>query len=298
MRLSPDDKYAVHLHALLLTSQKQMGQSYAEIYRISNDYPDVHLLLTKASIEEELYGCEQAILTCKEAFIVWKNQYHNYFNQQNCHQRGVSHSRFSNIKVERKINELSICSGGPNRNASINTENETETTLKVEDGIKNLFFANLKSLSNLNNQENLLTNCLFSIDSISFSLFDIFEHLIRYYIKLGKIDESERCLKELNSLNPLCSQMFYIRGLINDAKQQFKLAKQNYNDALAIHPFHLPTLIQLTKLLIQIGNYSLAEKYARDAISIQPYNYQPWFVVFNCHNNSIFVCLFVFEGIY
>jgi tetratricopeptide (TPR) repeat protein len=70
--------------------------------------------------------------------------------------------------------------------------------------------------------------------------------------------------------------MFYMRGLINDARGQLKLTKQNYNDALAINPYHFSTLIQLTKLLIQIGNYSLAEKYARDAISIQPSNYQPW----------------------
>ncbi len=99
---------------------------------------------------------------------------------------------------------------------------------------------------------------------------------VRYYIKLNKIDEAERCVKEISSLSPLCHQMFYMRGLINDARGQLKLAKQNYNDALAINPYHFPTLIQLTKLLIQIGNYSLAEKYARDAISIQPSNYQPW----------------------
>ena len=100
--------------------------------------------------------------------------------------------------------------------------------------------------------------------------------LVRYYIKLEKIDEGENCLKEVSSLSPLSHQMFYMRGLIHHARNQFKLAKQNYNDALAIHPYHFPTLIQLTKLLIQIGNYSLAEKYARDAIAIQPANYQPW----------------------
>lgn len=71
-----------------------------------------------------------------------------------------------------------------------------------------------------------------------------------------------------------------MRGLINNARGQLKLAKQNYNDALAINPYHFPTLIQLAKLLIQIGNYSLAEKYARDAISIQPSNYQPWYKEF------------------
>jgi tetratricopeptide (TPR) repeat protein len=67
-----------------------------------------------------------------------------------------------------------------------------------------------------------------------------------------------------------------MHGLIKGARSQLKLAKQNYNDALAINPYHFPTLIQLTKLLIHIGNYSLAEKYARDAISIQSSNYQSW----------------------
>jgi tetratricopeptide (TPR) repeat protein len=113
----------------------------------------------------------------------------------------------------------------------------------------------------------------FSLNSlIVFVLFS----KVRYYIKLDKIDEGERCVKEVTSISPLSHQMFYMRGLINDARGQLKLAKQNYNDVLAINPYHFPTLIQLTKLLIQIGNYSLAEKYARDAISIQPANYHPW----------------------
>lgn len=120
------------------------------------------------------------------------------------------------------------------------------------------------------------SNISVKIQLLFFSLIFLFKNLVRYYIKLDKIDEGERCIKEVSLLSPLCHQMFYMRGLINDARGQLKLAKQNYNDALAINPYHFPTLIQLTKLLIQIGNYSLAEKYARDAISIQPSNYQPW----------------------
>ena len=99
---------------------------------------------------------------------------------------------------------------------------------------------------------------------------------MRYYIKLNKIDEGERCLKEICSLVPLSHQLFYMRGLINDARNQLKSAKENYNDALSINPFHIATLIQLTELLLRMGNFSLAEKYARDAISVQPANYQAW----------------------
>ncbi|CAF3752931.1 unnamed protein product [Rotaria sp. Silwood1] len=123
--LSPDDKYALHLYTLLLTAQKQMPEAYAQIYRATNDYPDIRLEI--------------------------------YF-----------HFIFSYFKKFFKI------------------------------------------------------------------LFN-------------KIDEGERCVKEISSLSPLCHQMFYMRGLINDARGQLKLAKVNYNDALAINPYHFPTLIQLTK---------------------------------------------------
>ncbi len=41
--LSPDDKYALHLYTLLLTAQKQMPEAYAQIYRATNDYPDIRL---------------------------------------------------------------------------------------------------------------------------------------------------------------------------------------------------------------------------------------------------------------
>ncbi len=204
-----------------------------------------------------------------------------------------------------KINQ--IFSGGNrtigrSQNPSINTEIDGEQTiqgtLKVEDGIKNLFLSGLRPFPGLINDEyspgnNRSSTSFFSIQPIYFNLFQIFEHLgktslkfnfknksffflVRYYIKLDKIKEGERCVNEISSISPLCHQMFYMRGLIHDAQGQFKLAKQNYNDALAINPYHFPTLIQLTKLLIHIGNYSLAEKYARDAISIQPSNYQPW----------------------
>ncbi|CAF2997651.1 unnamed protein product [Rotaria socialis] len=274
--LSPDDKFALHLHTLLLTAQKQMAEAYAQIYRATNDYPDISLLLTKATIEEELYGCEQSIATCKEGLLLWKNEFEPFLTNND---HGLSHSSGGNRPDSRS------------KNPSINTETDAEQTLnnqqgtlKIEDGIKNLFLFGIRPFSVLINDENSMKNnrsstSLFSVQPIYFSLIQIFEYLVRYYIKLDKIDEGERCIKEISSLSPLCHQMFYMRGLINDARGQLKLAKQNYNDALAINPYHFPTLIQLTKLLIQIGNYSLAEKYARDAISIQPSNYQPWYLL-------------------
>ncbi|CAF5142101.1 unnamed protein product, partial [Rotaria sp. Silwood1] len=39
--LSPDDKFALHLYTLLLTAQKEMPQAYTQIYRATNDYPDI-----------------------------------------------------------------------------------------------------------------------------------------------------------------------------------------------------------------------------------------------------------------
>ena len=106
------------------------------------------------------------------------------------------------------------------------------------------------------------------------------EFLVRYYIELNQIDQSEDCLKLFSIIDSSSHQFYYFRGLIVNARRQHSLAKQFFNDALAINPNHFPTLIQLTKLLIEFGNYSLAEKYARDAIALQPSNHQPWSVVF------------------
>ncbi|CAF4944512.1 unnamed protein product, partial [Rotaria sp. Silwood1] len=265
------------------------------------------LLLTKAGIEEELNGCEQSIITCKEALRIWKNEYEPLLTNNPNYLLDTSHSRFG--KYLSGGNRPSNRSQNPSINFETDGEqtlNSQQGTLKVEDGIKNLFLFGFRPFSSLCNDENSIRNNrsstqFFSIQPIYFSLLQIFEHLdkiinffifsiinifiylikkkVRYYIKLDKIDEGERCVKEISSLSPLCHQMFYMRGLINDARGQLKLAKLNYNDALAINPYHFPTLIQLTKLLIQIGNYSLAEKYARDAISIQPSNYQPWYLL-------------------
>lgn len=39
--LSPNDKYALHLYTLLLTARKQMPEAYAQIYKATNDFPDI-----------------------------------------------------------------------------------------------------------------------------------------------------------------------------------------------------------------------------------------------------------------
>ncbi|CAF1003465.1 unnamed protein product [Rotaria sordida] len=70
----------------------------------------------------------------------------------------------------------------------------------------------------------------------------LFVH-VQYYIKLDKIDEGEGCVKEISLLSSLCHRMFYMRGLINDARVQLRLAKQHYNDASLINPYHFPTCI-------------------------------------------------------
>ncbi|CAF0902547.1 unnamed protein product, partial [Didymodactylos carnosus] len=155
----------------------------------------------------------------------------------------------------------------------LNAQNQT---LRVEDGLRAIF-----SLIPFDNEAigDKSSSSMFTTQPVYFSLLKIWECLVRYYIKIDKLVEANQCLDEASRLCPLSHQLFYIRGLICDAKRELKLAKQNYNDALAIHPYHFQTLIQMTKLLIEIGNYALAEKYARDAIAVEPANYEPWYLL-------------------
>jgi hypothetical protein len=79
--------------------------------------------------------------------------------------------------------------GGRSQNPSINFETDGEQmlnvqqgTLKVEDGLKNLFFAGLRPFSGLMNDENSQGNnqsstSFFSVPPTYFSLLQIFEHL-------------------------------------------------------------------------------------------------------------------------
>jgi hypothetical protein len=85
--------------------------------------------------------------------------------------------------------------GVRSQNPSINTENDSEQiinipqgTLKVEDGIKNLFFSGLRPFPGLLNYQNYFgnnnqsSNSYFTIQPIYFYLFQIFEHLGKYFI--------------------------------------------------------------------------------------------------------------------
>ncbi len=66
--------------------------------------------------------------------------------------------------------------------------NVQQGTLKVEDGIKNLFLSGLRPFPGLINDENSIGNnrsstSYFSVQPVYFSLFQIFEHLgkIRFF---------------------------------------------------------------------------------------------------------------------
>jgi hypothetical protein len=57
------------------------------------------LLLTKSSIEEELYGCEQSIITCKEALLIWKNEFEPILLNNISNNREISNSRLFLKKI-------------------------------------------------------------------------------------------------------------------------------------------------------------------------------------------------------
>ncbi|CAF3465914.1 unnamed protein product, partial [Rotaria sp. Silwood2] len=75
-----------------------------------------NLLLRKAAIEEELYGCEQSIITCKEALRIWKNEYEPTLTNNVHHSQGIRNSSSGN------------CPSTRSQNASINFEIDGKQT--------------------------------------------------------------------------------------------------------------------------------------------------------------------------
>ncbi|CAH2047655.1 unnamed protein product, partial [Iphiclides podalirius] len=66
------------------------------------------------------------------------------------------------------------------------------------------------------------------------------------------------------------------RGLVHAASSQWEDARQCFQDALAIHPTHLDSMVQLGAAYYELGWLRLAERSLREAGALGPLRADTW----------------------
>lgn len=96
---------SLHLLTLLLTAQKQYTEALHLIESILLEYPDnLNILYVKAHLQLHNNEAEEALVTIKHMFFLWKNLYEEQtsvdFNEQQSERRSESRSVFQMYSSE------------------------------------------------------------------------------------------------------------------------------------------------------------------------------------------------------
>lgn len=100
--------------------------------------------------------------------------------------------------------------------------------------------------------------------------------LAQLCIRLGRVSAAAGCVSEAASLTPFSHLVLYTRGLVHAASSEWEEARQCFQNALAIHPTHLDSMVQLGAAYYNLGWLGLAEKALREAAALEPARADTW----------------------
>ncbi|XP_037296214.1 tetratricopeptide repeat protein 7B [Manduca sexta] len=95
-------------------------------------------------------------------------------------------------------------------------------------------------------------------------------------LRLGRVSAAAGCVSEATALTPFSHLVLYTRGMVHAASNEWEEARQCFQNALAIHPTHLDSMVQLGAAYYELGWLGLAEKALREAAALEPARGDTW----------------------
>ncbi|XP_063381908.1 tetratricopeptide repeat protein 7B [Cydia fagiglandana] len=95
-------------------------------------------------------------------------------------------------------------------------------------------------------------------------------------LRLGRVAAAAGCVAEAAALAPASHEVLYTRGLVHEASQEWEEARQCFQNALALHPTHLDSIVHLGAAYYNLGWLRLAEKTLREAAALEPQRADTW----------------------
>ncbi|CAK1555070.1 unnamed protein product [Leptosia nina] len=95
-------------------------------------------------------------------------------------------------------------------------------------------------------------------------------------LRLGRWSAAAGCVSEAAALTPFSHLVLYTRGRVHSACSEWEEARQCYQNALAIHPTHVDSMVQLGGAYYELGWLRLAERTLREAGALEPARADTW----------------------
>ncbi|XP_015088667.1 protein NPGR2 isoform X1 [Solanum pennellii] len=103
--------------------------------------------------------------------------------------------------------------------------------------------------------------------------------LASIYIKLSQWRDAEKCLSKTETISSYSACRLYTAGLLNQSKGLYKAALGDYSNALAVNPYHVPSLVSSAVVLMKIGKQSPAiiRSLLTEALRLDRMNASAWY---------------------
>ncbi|KPJ16062.1 hypothetical protein RR48_06017 [Papilio machaon] len=98
----------------------------------------------------------------------------------------------------------------------------------------------------------------------------------RAALLLDRTHAAAGCVAEAAALTPHSHLVLYTRGLVHAANCEWEEAQACFQNALAIHPTHLDSMVQLGSAYYELGWLRLAERALREAGALGPLRADTW----------------------
>ncbi|KAL8141062.1 hypothetical protein V2J09_007083 [Rumex salicifolius] len=108
---------------------------------------------------------------------------------------------------------------------------------------------------------------------------EAWHNLTEIYAHLESWCDAETCINKAKSIEVLDPKSWHAEGMLMQAKLEYQEALVNFSMSLSMEPEHVPSLVSMAKVLMELGSNSLpiARSLFMNALQKDPTNHDAWF---------------------
>ena len=237
---------SLHLLALLFSADKQ----YAEALKVCElallqEPENLNLLRAKIQLQLVTFGVRVALQSCKVALTVWQKLY------------GSDNSGLIGAVTQDQQSLSDFPLAASDR---IDASHGVSPDIASDAGSSH-FSSNLYQ----------------SISLPSVLQAQIWCTVAEVFMEGNKLKDAASCIHEAQSLSAYLPVVSITHGKLLEHENQSEIALTQYTNSLVLQPSNHITLTHMGRLLHLRGNNERAEKYLREAISVDGLSHESWF---------------------
>ena len=237
----------LHLLTLILSAQKKYSEALKVCsFALQKQPENFGLLECKTKLEVISVSTHEALKTCKHALQVW----HKLFSNEFTGLIGIV------IQHHQSLSDIPL-------NSYERSDKNEDFSPDIASDTGSSHFS-LGAAQTRVNQPNLLQARIWC------TIADVF-------ISAGKITDANSCVREAQYLGPYLSSVLTTHGRILELEDHPDQALKQYYNALSLQPGNPTALTLIGRLLHCTGRNVEAEKYLREATSVDQLNHEAWY---------------------